>query len=141
MVEETATGATPLVRRIAEAINTHDLEALVDCFAADYRNETPAHPSRGFVGRDQVRANWVQILGAVPDLRAVVVRECGDRGTEWAEWHWSGTRPDGGMLAMRGVTILGVTDGRAAWARFYMEPVDDDGIGVDTVVRDQVGAS
>jgi ketosteroid isomerase-like protein len=142
MVEAKTTPVTPpLVRRIGEAINAHDLEALVDCFAADYRNETPVHPSRGFVGREQVRANWVQILGAIPDLHAVVVRAHGDGGTEWAEWHWSGTRPDGAMLAMRGVTILGVAEGRAAWARFYMEPVDDDGIGVDTAVRDQVGAS
>jgi ketosteroid isomerase-like protein len=128
-------------RRIETAINAHDLEALVDCFAVDYRNDTPAHPSRGFVGREQVRANWVQILGSVPDLRAVLVRASSDGSTEWAEWDWSGTRPDGATLAMRGVTILGAADGRAAWARFYMEPVDDDGIGVGRAVRDQVGAA
>ena len=135
-----AGAAPPLVQRLEAAINAHDLEALVDCFAVDYRNETPAHPSRNFVGRDQVRANWVQILGSVPDLTAVVVRAHADGDTEWAEWHWSGTRPDGAALAMRGVTINGVVDGRAAWARFYMEPVDDDGIGVDATVRHQVGA-
>jgi ketosteroid isomerase-like protein len=133
--------APPLVARIQEAINAHDLETLVGCFASDYRNETPAHPSRGFVGSDQVRANWVQILGAIPDLHAVVVRAHADGETEWAEWDWSGTRPDGAKLGMRGVTILGVADGRAAWARFYMEPVDNDGVGVDAAVRDQVGAS
>jgi ketosteroid isomerase-like protein len=130
----------PLVGRIQAAINAHDLEALVGCFASDYRNETPAHPSRGFVGSAQVRANWVQILGAIPDLHAVLVRAHADGDTEWAEWHWSGTRPDGGVLGMRGVTILGVAGGEAAWARFYMEPVDDDGIGVEATVRNQVGA-
>jgi ketosteroid isomerase-like protein len=134
-------GAAPLARRLEAAMNAHDLEALVDCFADDYRNETPAHPSRGFVGREQVRANWVQILGSVPDLRAVLVRASCDGDREWAEWDWSGTRPDGAAVAMRGVTITGVADGRATWARFYMEPVDDDGIRVDQVVRDTVGAA
>jgi ketosteroid isomerase-like protein len=142
MVEVTTTaGATPIARRLEAAMNAHDLEALVDCFADDYRNETPAHPSRGFVGREQVRANWVQILGAVPDLRAVLVRASSDGDVEWVEWDWSGTRPDGAALAMRGVTITGVADGRAVWARFYMEPVDDDGIRVEQVVRDTVGAA
>jgi ketosteroid isomerase-like protein len=141
MVEATTAGVAPLARRLEAAMNARDLDALVDCFADDYRNETPAHPSRGFVGREQVRANWVQILGSVPDLRAVLVRASRDGDAEWAEWDWSGTRPDGAALAMRGVTITGVADGRAAWARFYMEPVDDDGIRVDEVVRDTVGAA
>ena len=131
----------PLTARIQDAINAHDLERVVACFAAEYRNETPAHPSRGFVGREQVRANWVQILGSIPDLRAELVRASSDDGTEWAEWDWSGTRPDGQALAMRGVTILGVVDGEAAWARFYMEPADDDGVGIDATVRDQMGTT
>lgn len=89
-------------------MNDHDLEALVACFSADYRNETPVHPARNFHGRDQVRRNWQQILGSLPDLRAVLVRWTVDGGTVWAEWDWSGTRPDGESLTMRGVTILGM---------------------------------
>jgi hypothetical protein len=42
---------------------------------------------------------------------------------------------------MRGVAIFGVRDSMAAWARFYLEPVDDDGVGVDAAVRRQVGAA
>jgi hypothetical protein len=37
-----------LVYRLQRATNAHDLEAVVGCFAPDYRNETPAHPERGF---------------------------------------------------------------------------------------------
>ena len=44
-----------MVDRLARTTNAHDLDGLVDCFAADYRNETPAHPARGFTGREQVR--------------------------------------------------------------------------------------
>lgn len=128
-----------VLERLRSSIDAHDLDALVGCFAVDYRNETPAHPARGFTGRERVRANWAQILGSVPDLRAVVVRSCKDDGAAWAEWHWSGTRPDGSALEMRGVTVLGVTGDVIAWARFYMEPVDADGPDVDAAVRGVVG--
>jgi hypothetical protein len=33
-----------------------------------------------------------------------------------------------------------VEHGQASWARFYLEPVQDDGGGVDEAVRRQVGA-
>jgi hypothetical protein len=66
-------GPAALVQRLRQATNDHDLDALAGCFAVDYRNETPAHPERGFAGRDQVRKNWAQIFAAVPDVRAEVL--------------------------------------------------------------------
>jgi SnoaL-like domain len=135
--------APAVLIRIGEAIAAHDLPALVACFAVDYRNETPAHPARGFTGREQVRQNWTAILGAVPDLRATLVRCSRDPAepeTVWAEWDWAGTNCDGHAVRLRGVTVLGVgADGSDAevvrWARFYMEPVDDDPADVSESVR------
>jgi hypothetical protein len=40
---------------------------------------------------------------------------------------------------MRGTTILGVEDDSIAWARFYMEPVVDDGAPVGAAVAATVG--
>jgi hypothetical protein len=57
-----------VVQRLLEAINAHDLEAMVACFADDYVNEWPAHPQRGFRGSQQVRRNWSQLFAGVPDL-------------------------------------------------------------------------
>jgi ketosteroid isomerase-like protein len=129
-----------VVQHLQAAINEHDLEGLVGCFSEDYRNETPAHPSRSFVGAEQVRRNWTQILGGLPDLRAELVRWAASGDEVWAEWDWTGTRPDGAPFAMRGVTILGAgPDGRATWSRFYMEPVDQAGDDVTRAVRDAVG--
>jgi ketosteroid isomerase-like protein len=132
---------TALIQRLARATNAHDLDALVGCFAPDYRNETPAHPSRGFTGRDQVRRNWEQIFAFVPDLTAELVRFTVTGDTVWSEWEHRGTRRDGSTHLMRGMAIFGVRDASAAWARFYLEPVDEDGVGVDAAVRQQVRAA
>jgi ketosteroid isomerase-like protein len=128
-------GPGAMVDRLLAATNAHDLDALVDCFAADYVNETPVHPSRGFQGREQVRRNWTQIFAAVGDLRAEVVRRAVDGDVAWVEWDMHGARRDGSTHAMRGVTIFRVVDGRAAWARFYLEPVDRQGDSVDEAVQ------
>ena len=42
---------------------------------------------------------------------------------------------------MRGVIVFGVLDGRAAWARFYLEPVVDDGHDVNAAVQSAVGST
>jgi ketosteroid isomerase-like protein len=131
-------GPAALVERLQRATNAHDLEALVGCFAPDYRNETPAHPERGFTGRDQVAKNWTQIFASVPDVRAEVLRCAVDGDTVWSEWEHRGTRPDGTAHIMRGVVIFGVVDGLASWARFYLEPVQTGGGSVDDAVRRQV---
>lgn len=137
----TRDGADPveIVERLRLATNAHDLDALVSCFTPGYRNETPAHPERGFSGRDQVRKNWEQIFSAIPDVRTEVLRCAVDGDTVWSEWEHRGTRPDGSQHVMRGVVIFGVEDGLAAWARFYLEPVQEGAGRVDDFVRRQVG--
>ena len=133
MTTQRGDGPAALVQRLRQATNDHDLDALAGCFAAGYRNETPAHPERGFTGRDQVRKNWAQIFAAVPDVRAEVLRCVEDGDTAWSEWEHRGTRPD-----MRGVVIFGTVNGLASWARFYLEPVQGGSGGVDEAVRSQV---
>jgi ketosteroid isomerase-like protein len=140
MSEIDTAAADNLVRRIQQATNEHDLESLVGCFNERYKSEMPVHPARDFQGRDQVRKNWVQIFAAVPNLESRLVRSCATADTAWAEWEWTGTRRDGAPHLMRGVTILGLEDGGAEWARFYMEPVDQGGPDVDGAVRLALGA-
>jgi ketosteroid isomerase-like protein len=133
---------TRFLANLRDAVNDHDLDAVADCFTEDYCNETPVHPARSFVGREQVRDNWQQIFGGVPDIRATVLRDAGGADSAWAEWEFTGTRRDGAAHVMRGVTVFGLRDGRASWSRFYVEPVDDDTTGVhehiDRTVADHV---
>lgn len=131
--------AARVVERLVEAVNDGDLDALVACFATDYVNETPVHPSRGFRGRDQVRTNWAQILAGVPGLRATVARSSIHAGTAWTEWELAGMRADGAAFLMRGVVIYEVRDDLLASARLFLEPVDPTGSDVNEAVRSVLG--
>jgi ketosteroid isomerase-like protein len=124
-----------VVERLRDAMNEHDLEALVDVFDADFISETPAHPQRTFRGADQVRRNWEQIFAGVPDLRADLLDAVVEGDTVWSEWDWHGTRRDGSAHRMRGVTIQRVKDSRAVSVRFYMEPVEERGPAAGEAVR------
>ncbi len=126
--------------RLLQATNAHDLDALVSCFAPDYRNDAPAHPARAFEGIEQVRTNWRQIFQFVPDVQARVLSHATDGSEVWSEWEMRGTRLDGTRHLMRGVIIFGVDDDRTTSARFYLEPVDEAGATVDDAVREQVHA-
>jgi ketosteroid isomerase-like protein len=129
-----------LLEQLTEAVNGHDLEALEGCFAADYRNQTPAHPAQGFTGRDQVRRNWEQIFTFVPDITARVLRRALDSDVLWSEWELTGTRRDGAAHQMAWVILFGVRDRRFSWARFYLEPVQAGGADVNAAVRQHVRA-
>ena len=125
-----------LVMRLQAAMNAHDVEAFVACFAEDYDSAQPAHPDRAFRGREQVRANWSAIFSSVPDFRAELVGVTAAGETAWSEWRWEGTQTDGERLDMAGVIVFGVRDDAIAWARLYVEPVEEAGAGIDAAVRD-----
>jgi ketosteroid isomerase-like protein len=135
---DSTTAPAAVLRRLQDATNAHDIEAIVGCFAPDYRNETPVHPARGFIGKEQVRRNWTQILTAVPDLSAEVVASAVSEEKVWSEWEHRGTRPDGTAHLMRGVIVFTVGDGVITSARFFLEPVDEGDTGVDAAVLRQV---
>ena len=135
MLEQAADPMLSVVTRLRDAMNEHDLEALVDVFDPEFVSETPAHPQRTFRGADQVRRNWEQIFAGVPDLQADLLDAVVDGDTVWSEWDWHGTRRDGAPHRMRGVTIQRVRDSRAISVRFYMEPVDEDGPAAAEAVR------
>ncbi len=134
-------GWPPVLNRLLGALNAHDVDGLVSCFAEDYVNETPAHPSRSFRGDSQVRANWSRIFASVPDVQARVLRTSADGTALWTEWEMWGTRADGAEFLMRGVVIFGVTADRIASARFYLEPVEDTSGDVDAHTRRVTGTT
>jgi ketosteroid isomerase-like protein len=125
--------------RLRDAVNRHDLDAMVLCFAIDFVNETPVHPARSFRGRDQVRKNWAQIFAAVPNLEMELVDAATTDDTLWTEWEMRGTRRDGAPHLMRGVSIFKVGDDEFTSVRFYLEPVEQNGAGIEIAVQSALG--
>jgi limonene-1,2-epoxide hydrolase len=123
-----------LVARLRRAVDDHDVDSVVACFARSYRNETPAHPGRSFRGAEQVRTNWTRIFAGLPDVSAAVLRTAVDGEVVWSEWELTGHRPDGVEQILRGVIIFGTGGDRFTWGRFYLEPVDPGDGGVDRAV-------
>jgi ketosteroid isomerase-like protein len=121
--------------RLQRAMNEHDLDALLACFHPDYQSEQPAHPERGFGGLEQVEKNWAALFSGISDFRAELLAAAVEDDTVWAEWHWTGTRADGSALDLRGVTLFGAEGGEIAWARLYMEEVEEAGEDIDQTVR------
>jgi len=112
------------INQLVEAMNAHDLEAVVQLFRSDYHSEQPAHPAREFGTSAQVRANWDTMFRGIPDFRAELVRSADDGHICWTEWHWWGNRTDGQPFDMRGVALFKLQDGLIADGRLYMEPVE-----------------
>lgn len=125
-----------VIDRLIHAVNEHDLDGLVSCFANNYVNETPTHPLRGFTGNDQVENNWTQIFAGVPDIEAAVLRRAEGDDQVWTEWELSGTRAeDGGPFLMRGVVIFRISGDVISSARFYLEPAESASGDVDAHTR------
>jgi len=127
--------ALETVERLHNAMNQHDLEAFLACFDPNYRSEQPAHPTRGFGGRDQVEKNWSALFEGIPDFHAELLATASDGDTLWSEWHWTGSRANEAPLDMRGVTLFEIQDDRIVSARLYMEEVEERGAAIDETVR------
>ena len=124
-----------VIERLRDAMNRHDLDAFLACIDSGYESEQPAHPNRGFSGRDQVEKNWRALFRATPDFHADVLGLAVETDTVWTEWHWTGTRAEGAPLDMRGVTLFRIANGRIVSGRLYMEETEEAGANIDETVR------
>jgi hypothetical protein len=119
-----------VIERLRDALNSHDPDAMLGCFDPCYQSEQPAHPNRGFGGKDQVRKNWSAMFESFPDFVAELLRHSSDEDVVWSEWRWSATG-----LQMAGVIVMGIEEERISWARLYMEPVEEAGQDIDEAMR------
>ena len=124
-----------VIGHLGDAMNAHDLEALVAVFDPDVVSETPAHPQRTFHGADQVRGTGDDFRRGSRSARGAA-RYRHTRGHSLHPWDWSGTRRDGcGPPHARRHHPAGRRRARAVSVRFYMEPVEEGGPGPAEAVR------
>ena len=123
-----------LLERMRAALDAHDLDTFVEFFRDDYVGERPRHPGARISTREDVRANWAEVIADAPDLRVEVPAAVQDGDKIWSEWRAYGTSRSGALLELRGVIIFGVEDGLVAWSRMYLEPVEQ-GLSLDDLAR------
>jgi ketosteroid isomerase-like protein len=124
--------------RLVAALQRRDIDGLMSLFGDTYTSEQPLHPARDFSGVDQVRRNWSTMFAEIPDFTATLLRSAIAGDVAWSEWHWTGTALSGKPLDEMGVALFGFRDGRIAWGRLYIEPVERGGADVDAQVSDRV---
>jgi ketosteroid isomerase-like protein len=127
------------MERLLEAMNRHDLDAMVECFHENYQSEQPLHPDRQFVGREQVRKNWGLMFEDVPDLKSDLLRSARSDDEFWTEWRMHGAKLDGSPFEYRGIGLWGIRGDRIAWARLYFEQVAPGDGGIDESIQRLVG--
>jgi ketosteroid isomerase-like protein len=98
-----------LLERLFAAFNRHDAEGVMACFTPGIVFDTAAGPEahgRRLVGRDAVRSAFVAVWTDMPDVAWAVARHtlAGERAT--SEWLFTGTRADGGRVAVEGVDLF-----------------------------------
>lgn len=126
-VQATQTDSSPklVFERMIQAANRHDLDAMVACFAPDFRSEQPLHPERDFTGQARVRKNWSFFFTTIPDIQIEILNEVAEGDTVWAELHYHGMQTDGKKFTVRGVTLSRIQSDQVIWARLYIEPVQE----------------
>ena len=126
-VQDAQTHSSPQVvfERMIQATNRHDLDAMLQYFAPDFRSEQPCHPERAFTGRAGVRKNWSFFFTTVPDMQVDILNAVEEGDTVWAELHYHGTQTDRKKFTVKGVTIMGIQADQIIWARLYIEPVQE----------------
>jgi len=93
------------LKKIADAFNRHDLDAIMEFFAEDCSMDLPRGPDawgQRFVGKVAVREGVASRFAGLPDVHYGDDRHwvSGNRGI--SEWLLTGTRPDGTEVQVRG---------------------------------------
>jgi limonene-1,2-epoxide hydrolase len=117
---------------------TQNNDGEVPCLAMA---DKPCSLRAAFVGRAQMRANWEAMFAGIPDFHAEICRSVQDGDTTWTEWRWAGTRSDGQIFEVRGVTLFEITDDQIVAGRLYLEDAEPDVAGIGQAVEAPFGPS
>ncbi len=107
--------ATRMLKAIATAFDTHDLEGIMAHFGEDAVFEAPRGTEpwgTRFVGAEAVREAFAGRFAGIPDVRYQHDEHFvdGDRGA--SEWTLAGTTTDGTRIEVRGCDLWTFRDGK-----------------------------
>ncbi len=115
------------LKRILEAFNRHDLDAIMAFFADDCVFEMPRGPhpwGQRFVGKVQVREGLASRFTGLPDVHYGQDSHwvCGTKGV--SEWLLTGTTPDGEHVEVRGCDHFEFRNGKIVRKDSYWKIVE-----------------
>src|SRR5690606_17480064 len=117
MSNVSAAATVELLQAFADAWNRHDTDTLMSFMTDDCVFEASAGPEVSgtrYVGRDAVRAGFLEVFATFPDAHWRDARHFveGTRGV--SEWTFTGTRADGTRVEVNGCDLLTFREGKIA---------------------------
>lgn len=117
------------LKRLLDAFNAHDLDAVMGFFADDCVLEMPrGHDpwGRRMHGRDQVRQGLASRFAGIPDVHYGEDRHwvAGDRGC--SEWLLTGTTNEGRRIAVRGCDLFEFRDDKVVRKDSYWKIIEPE---------------
>ena len=120
--DEVARATSAAVARFVDALNRHDVAAIMAAMTDDcvFENTAPGPDGTRFEGQAVVRAYWERWVVANPDARFETEETIvtGDRAV--VRWVYSKTR-DGQPWHLRGVDVFRIRDGKVAEKLAYVK--------------------
>lgn len=111
------------VARLNDALNRHDVDAVMAAMSDDcvFENTYPPPDGERFEGQDFVCAFWENMLRSSPSahFEAEEIFAAGDRCV--VRWRYTYDGPDGQTEHIRGVDVLRVRDGKVAEKLAYVK--------------------
>jgi ketosteroid isomerase-like protein len=123
MTDLSANGTRSAVDRFNDALNRHDVDAVMAAMTDDcvFENTWPSPDGERFEGQAAVRSFWENMLSSSPDARfdeeEMIV--AGDRCV--VRWRYSYTGDDGQRHHLRGIDLFKVRDGLVAEKLAYVK--------------------
>ena len=119
--------ATPQLQAFLDALNAHDVDAIMSFFTEDCVLDLPRGPAPGgrrMVGSQQVREGIQSRLDGIPDVHYGDDRHwiCGDRAV--SEWTLRGTQRTGEPIEVRGCDLFELADGKISRKDSFWKIVD-----------------
>jgi ketosteroid isomerase-like protein len=115
------------LKRILEAFNRHDLDAIMAFFADDCVLEMPRGPypwGQRLVGRAQVRQGIASRFAGLPDVHYGQDRHWVSGTMGVSEWTLTGTASDGSRVEVRGCDHFEFRDGKVVRKDSYWKIVE-----------------
>ena len=116
-----------ILKKLLDAFNRHDLDAIMEHFAEDAILDMPRGPEpwgQRFVGHAQVREGLAGRFKGLPDVHYGNARDFVSGNMAFSEWTVTGTRPTGERVEARGTDHWEFRDGKVVRKDSYWKMVE-----------------